>query len=317
MRPRPQPLPGFRANSIDVSALDDKDRRSELVRRALDALSVTMEGQPAAATVVARKRAAFYSALGYAVELDFLPANPLDKVRWKAPETADQVDRRVVANPAQVAKLLSAVAVDRPELVAFFACLYYAFLRPAEAAALTTDNCHLPPKGWGKLTLTGSAKRVAAGWTDDGTDLDQRQLKHRARNAVRVVPIPPVLVKILRQHIDQFGTAEDGRLFQVIRGQRGKGAVITAKIYGPVWQKARTATMTKAQQASPLAGRPYDLRHGGVTLALNAGVPAPEVASRAGHSVEVLWRVYAGCIDGHEQLWNDRIDEALNQSEAV
>jgi len=28
--------------------------------------------------------------------------------------------------------------------------------------------------------------------------------------------------------------------------------------------------------------------------------------------VAVLLRVYAGCIDGHEQLWNNRVDEALN-----
>ena len=45
------------------------------------------------------------------------------------------------------------------------------------------------------------------------------------------------------------------------------------------------------------------------------GAPAPEVASRAGHSVEVLWRVYAGCICGHEQLWNRRKDGALADSE--
>jgi integrase len=302
----------IRGNSLTVAALDEKDRRSELIRRALDALSVTMDGRPAAATVVARKRAAFYAVLNYAVELDILPANPLDKVRWTAPSTADQVDRRVVANPSQVTGLLSAVSIERPELVAFFACLYYAFLRPAEAAALTTANCFLPKKGWGRLTLTGSAKRVAAGWTDDGTALDQRQLKHRARDTIRVVPIPPVLVALLREHIAAFGTAGDGRLFQVIRGQRGKGAVITAKIYGPVWQKARATALSTVQQASPLAARPYDLRHGGVTLALNAGVPAPEVANRAGHSVEVLWRVYAGCIDGHEQLWNRRIEQALD-----
>lgn len=102
-----------------------------------------------------------------------------------------------------------------------------------------------------------------------------------------------MLVAILRQHIDTFGTASDGRLFQVIRGQRGKGAVITAKIYGQVWQKARALALTTAQQASPLAARPYDLRHGGVTLALNAGVPAPEVASldvdvSGQHTVESL-----------------------------
>jgi len=26
----------------------------------------------------------------------------------------------------------------------------------------------------------------------------------------------------------------------------------------------------------------------------------------------VLLRVYAGCIDGHDQLWNGRIDQALS-----
>jgi hypothetical protein len=53
--------------------------------------------------------------------------------------------------------------------------------------------------------------------------------------------------------------------------------------------------------------------HGGVTLALNA-IPAPEVARRAGHGVEVLLRVYAGCIEGHEQMWNQRLDEAFNEN---
>ena len=305
----------IRANSLKVVTLDEKDRRSELIRQALDALSLTMDGRPAAATVVARKRSVFYGVLNYAVELDILPANPVDKVRWKAPATADEVDRRVVASPRQVSHLLAAAAKERPELVAFFACLYYAFLRPAEAAALTIDSCDLPKSGWGSLTLTDSVKRVGAAWTDHGTATDRRQLKHRARDAIRVVPIPPVLVAILRDHIERFGTAPDGRLFQVTWGTRGKGGVASAKVYGPLWQKARAAALTKAQQASPLAGRPYDLRHGGVTLALNAGVPAPEVASRAGHSVEVLWRVYAGCIHGHEKLWNRRVEEALRDDE--
>ena len=103
----------------------------------------------------------------------------------------------MVASPRQVGHLLAAVAKVRPDLVAFFACLYYTFMRPAEAAALTIDSCELPAKGWGRLTLTGSAKRVGAAWTDDGAAVDHRQIKHRARDAV---PIPPVLVAILRDH---------------------------------------------------------------------------------------------------------------------
>jgi integrase len=62
---------------------------------------------------------------------------------------------------------------------------------------------------------------------------------------------------------------------------------------------------------SPLANRPYALRHAAISLWLNAGVPATEVADRAGHSVEVLLRVYAGCIHGGETVSNQRIDAAL------
>ena len=39
----------------------------------------------AAATIVARKRAVFRDAAGYAVELGLLPANPVSQVRWAAP----------------------------------------------------------------------------------------------------------------------------------------------------------------------------------------------------------------------------------------
>jgi integrase len=124
------------------------------------------------------------------------------------------------------------------------------------------------------------------------------------------VPIPPELVRLLRDHLKRFGATADGRLF---RGTRG--GLLSESVYGRIWQQVREKALTSAQVDSPLTGRPYDLRHSGVTLALNAGVPAPEVARRAGHSVEVLLRVYAGCIDGQDRLWNGRIDDALRDDE--
>jgi hypothetical protein len=60
-----------------------------------------------------------------------------------------------------------------------------------------------------------------------------------------------------------------------------------------------------------LAGRPYDLLHAAVSLWLNTGVQAPEVADRAGQSVEVLLKIYAKCIDGEEAMVNRRIEDAL------
>jgi hypothetical protein len=61
----------------------------------------------------------------------------------------------------------------------------------------------------------------------------------------------------------------------------------------------------------PEPARPYDLRYAAVSLWLNGGVAVTEVANRAGHSVDVLERVYAKCIDGGEEVANRRIDDAL------
>jgi len=51
--------------------------------------------------------------------------------------------------------------------------------------------------------------------------------------------------------------------------------------------------------------------HAAVSTWLNAGVPAPQVADWAGHSVDVLLRVYAKCIAGQYELAKRRISEAL------
>jgi hypothetical protein len=78
------------------------------------------------------------------------------------------------------------------------------------------------------------------------------------------------------------------------------------------WKPPKVAELLSPDQvAPPLAARPYDLRHAAVSLWLNGGVAATDVANRAGHSVEVLLRVYAKCIDGGEKAANRRIDEAL------
>lgn len=44
---------------------------------------------------------------------------------------------------------------------------------------------------------------------------------------------------------------------------------------------------------------------------LNSGVPATEVARRAGHGVAVLLKIYAHCIDGQAVAANKRITDAL------
>lgn len=44
---------------------------------------------------------------------------------------------------------------------------------------------------------------------------------------------------------------------------------------------------------------------------LNGGVPVTQVAEWAGHSVEVLLKVYAKCLDGQDEVSRRRVQEAL------
>jgi len=65
--------------------------------------------------------------------------------------------------------------------VAFFACMYYAMMRPAEVAALTRVGCYLPPRGWGRLTFADSSTVVGRAVTDDGQVHEHRGLKGRSK----------------------------------------------------------------------------------------------------------------------------------------
>lgn len=298
-------------NTVPVSSLADE----AVILETLKGISRTLTGKTASGTTIARKRAVFYNVLDYAVSpAKLLRNNPLISVKWKRPKVTEEVSPRRVVNPQQAEALLTAVEKVMDPLTAFFAAMYYSALRPAETVALTADEVDLPEAGkadeWGWFLLGDSAPAVGADWTGNGKRRESRELKHRARKAVRPVPIPPPLVVILRTHLTRHGVSPDGHLFV---GERG--GPLSESVYGRVWQKARTAALSEAETASPLAERPYDLRHACVSTWLNAGVPATQVAEWAGHSVNVLLRVYAKCIVGQDEQARKLIAEALKPTQ--
>jgi integrase len=126
-----------------------------------------------------------------------------------------------------------------------------------------------------------------------------------------VVPCPPALTALLHVHIEQFGIQPDGRLFV---GERNGGEPPTMTI-GRVWRRARRAAFTAEVAASPLAKTPYDLRHAAVSTWLNGAVPPTTVAEWAGHSVEVLLRIYAKCLDGSDALVRRRVQAVLGHAD--
>ena len=294
--------------SLPVGQLSDP----RVIRAALDGLCARLDGSAAAANTIGRQRAVFHGALGYAVELGLLPANPLGLVHWHAPRAAVAVSPAAVASPAQVRAILDQVTRIRPELAVFFGCLYYAALRPEEAVALRSDDLILPARGRGTIILTAACPRTGTAWANTGTPYEPRGLKHRADGAIRVVPIPPVLARMLRRHLRQFGAAADGRLFPGTRG-----GMLSESVYGRAWHAARHAALSPALAATPLARRPYDLRHAALSLWLNATGEPAEVAARAGNSARVLYEVYLHCTDRQEDTVSQQIEDALDTDASV
>ncbi|WP_306303458.1 tyrosine-type recombinase/integrase [Streptomyces sp. TP-A0874] len=299
----------LRQRSLPLSALTDP----KVVRDVQYRLSFKLDDSPAAGETYKRRRRGFNTAMEYAVECGYLAENPLLGVKRAGASGGDVVDPRVLVNATQGTQLLTAVSyigsVNRNRgrrLVAFFACQLYAAMRPAEAVGLRERDCYLPETGWGTLTLRETRPVSGTKWTDSGKRHDRRGLKSREAKADRPVPIPPPLVAMLRQHLREFGTAADGRVFA-----NERGGVLGTSSYWRVWQEARPIALPPDKVDSPLAQRPYDLRHTCITNWLNAGVPVAEVARRAGNSPEVIHRRYEGCIDGHEEVNNKKIEKAM------
>src|SRR6202167_2250872 len=138
-------------------------------------------------------------------------------------------------------------------LEAFFGCLYYAGMRLAEAVVLNESQIQLPndEAEWGWFYLEGSAPSTRGAWNDTGERREQRHLKHRAADEVRIVPISPALGRLLRKHLANHGTAPDGRLFRA-----EKGDLVSDTVYSRIWDKAHQAALTPAEEKSPLAQRP-------------------------------------------------------------
>jgi hypothetical protein len=162
-------------------------------------------------------------------------------------------------------------------LHACFACSYFSALRPEEAVNLRRADITIPElvwdakhrkhvpavNDWGEFSLRRSAPHAGKEWTDSGLARDDRGLKHRPEGEERIVPIPPELTAILREHLDKFPPDAEGRLFYGERG--GPIPVIT---YNRVWQKARAVAFTPEVLATPLAETPYTLAaRGGVDVA--------------------------------------------------
>lgn len=130
---------------------------------ACDAYNCTLtaaDGTPLRSSTATNKSRALSGAINYAIEPGYLTTDPLAKISLPRQRRVATVDRRVVVNPDQARALLAGVRAQSgigPRLVAFFATVYYAGLRPGEVVALRTDDRVLPETGCGELRFYESS----------------------------------------------------------------------------------------------------------------------------------------------------------------
>jgi integrase len=315
-----QALAWIRAHSSPASDFTD----DIAIRKALEAIKQQpTTGKKAARSTVARKRAGLHQAWEYLLEQKIIGTNPLDDPKWqrfaKVSQRSNVVDRRVVANPRQIEALIDGCAEygrAGEKLQAFFSLCYYAFMRPGEAMVLTEDCFTLPPEPapgqketeWGRIRFATSDPQPEDQWTDDARGDSEKSLKQREKDEDRDVPLHPNAVARVRRHIKRYNISPGGRMFTSLRGG---GDTISKTTYAKVWRWVREHVLTRRQFKSKLVKRPYDLRHGGVSLLLNAGVPPTLIADWAGHGVDVLMKIYAKCIDGQEEMARRLIEKAV------
>jgi hypothetical protein len=86
---------------------------------------------------------------------------------------------------------------------------------------------------------------------------------------------------------------------------------VSLATYTRVWRKARTVALTRPNSDPPWR----ECRTSWGTPPCRCGstpeCPATQVAEWAGHSVHVLLKVYAKCIDGQDEAARRRIEAAL------
>jgi len=268
----------------------DRERIADIDRR----LGLKLDGAPMAANTANRirivARASVQSAIqAGAVAADVWPQRSKTRARRKVARTRRSVDVRALPGPAAMAEAIDAIVTQQPGSKTYrvmTAVAYYAGLRPSEVVMLRVRSAVLPADGWGRLEVT----EADISFDEPG----------EPKTGPRSVPIPPVLVAMLRDWIeDNDLTTLDRLLFRTRNDTMPSGSN-----WARAWHRALESVGQKPM-------RVYDCRHAAATTWLRAGMPLAETARRLGHSVETLVSTYVGALDDEEHIGNQRIDSIL------
>ena len=276
-------------NCVPLGELD-RERIADIDRR----LALKLDGSPMAANTANRIRIVARASVQAAMEAgaiatDAWPQRSKTRARRKVARSRRSVDVRSLPSPATMAEAIDAIVTQQPGSKTYrvmTAVAYYAGLRPSEVVMLRVGSAELPAEGWGRLDVT----EADISFDEPG----------EPKTGPRSVPIPPVLVAMLREWVEQNDlTSAERLLFRTRNNTRP-----SASNWSRSWHRALESVGQKPM-------RVYDCRHAAATTWLRAGMPLGETARRLGHSVETLVSTYVGALDDEEHVANLRIDSIL------
>jgi len=175
----------------------------------------------------------------------------------KATRIVRSVNVRNLPDPSTMALVIDAIASHQPASRTYrvmTAVAYFGGLRPSEVVMLRAGAVDLPAEGWGRIDV----READVAFDQPG----------EPKTGARSVSIPPQLVGILREWVDEHRFSRDDLLFRTRTGRRPTGSN---------WSRALQRAVTVVGYR-PL--RIYDCRHAAATTWLRAGVPLGEVAKR-------------------------------------
>ncbi len=232
-----------------------------LFESALTAATTRQDGRRTSPDVTKRRYSGVKSALRAAVNRDLIDANPIDRVMWSAPRRSAAVNILTLPSVVDVAEIVSNMAMDESysHYAAFFATVGFAGLRPSEAARLRVRDLDLPSEGWGEAHLGGALTSPGPLYTVDGSAMEEKGLKQRNEGETRAVPLPPVLVRWLRWHVERFEKSAGDRVFT-----NQLGHDLSKDNWRKPWRDQRARRWPDGHKL--FRTRPYDLRHTAATM---------------------------------------------------
>ena len=269
--------------NLNLYVLNDigETKLDKLTSPAIQKWKESMEARNLSTTTKKNAYGEFHTLLNYAVKLDYLPKNPLDKVgNFKSTmELKKEMDFYTSEEFQKFITTIKEIATEHEEdgdlyewnYYVFFNIAFFTGMRKGEINALQWTDIKD-----GYLSITKSVAQKLKG--------EDRITPPKNRTSIRTLQIPLPLQIVLDEHY--------------IRCQDIEGFTDEYKICGGLKALRDTSIQKRNDKYAKSAGvktiRIHDFRHSHASLLANEGINIQEIARRLGHAkISMTWDTYS------------------------